>query len=173
MVKHTQRICRPLWTYFTPCSGVSIVNFEQVNFGWAAKHLWLSFFICFCKRCVKNDTLLIILLDMSRCSKALQCQRETRTSGSLVFCFSEYPGRLASVKANSCHWKSTVNQMKMKIEEKLLINIPRKVLLSLCTTNKNTKMCYLKQPRFKGLAYKIVSTFTFIRLDSCPKSWKR
>ena len=23
-----------LWTYFTPCSSVSIVNFEQVNAGW-------------------------------------------------------------------------------------------------------------------------------------------
>ena len=23
-----------LWTYFTPCSNVSIVNFEQVNAGW-------------------------------------------------------------------------------------------------------------------------------------------
>ena len=23
------------WTYFTPCSSVSIVNFEQVNAGWA------------------------------------------------------------------------------------------------------------------------------------------
>ena len=38
---------------------------------------------------------------MSRCSKGLQCQRETRTSDSLVFHFAEYPGRLASVKANS------------------------------------------------------------------------
>ena len=25
-----------LWTYFTPCSSVSIVNFEQVNAGWKA-----------------------------------------------------------------------------------------------------------------------------------------
>ena len=25
-----------LWTYFTPCSSVSIVNFEQVNAGWVA-----------------------------------------------------------------------------------------------------------------------------------------
>ena len=23
-----------LWTYFTPCTSVSIVNFEQVNAGW-------------------------------------------------------------------------------------------------------------------------------------------
>ena len=25
---------KELWTYFTPCSGVSIVNFEQVNADW-------------------------------------------------------------------------------------------------------------------------------------------
>ena len=56
--------------------------------------------------------------------------------------------------------------MKIKIEETLLNNIPGKVLLSLYTTDKNTKMCYIKQPPFKDLAYKKVSTFTFIRLDS-------
>ena len=28
-------LCRLLWTYFTPCSLVSIVNFEQVYAGWA------------------------------------------------------------------------------------------------------------------------------------------
>ena len=27
-----------LWTYFTPFSSVSIVNFEQVNAGWAVTH---------------------------------------------------------------------------------------------------------------------------------------
>ena len=26
-----------LWTYFTPCSSVSIVNFEQINGGWGWK----------------------------------------------------------------------------------------------------------------------------------------
>ena len=25
------------WTYFTPCSSVSVVNFEQVNVDWVAK----------------------------------------------------------------------------------------------------------------------------------------
>ena len=27
---------RHIWTYFTPCSNVSIVNFEKVNAGWVA-----------------------------------------------------------------------------------------------------------------------------------------
>ena len=27
-------LCCQLWTYFTPCSSVSIVKFEQVNAGW-------------------------------------------------------------------------------------------------------------------------------------------
>ena len=35
-----------LWTYLTPCSSVSIVNFEQVNAGWveskwhSSSHIW-------------------------------------------------------------------------------------------------------------------------------------
>ena len=29
-----------LWTYFTPCSSVSIVNFEQVNAGWEGSKIF-------------------------------------------------------------------------------------------------------------------------------------
>ena len=40
-------ILNELWTYFTPCSSVSIVNFEQVNAGWEytkrLTHFWLMF----------------------------------------------------------------------------------------------------------------------------------
>ena len=30
-----------LWTYFTPCSTVSIVNFEQVNADWVFAHKFI------------------------------------------------------------------------------------------------------------------------------------
>ena len=33
-----------LWTYFTPCSSVSIVNFEQVNAAWVAEQVSASFY---------------------------------------------------------------------------------------------------------------------------------
>ena len=33
-----------LWTYFTLCSSVSIVNFEHVIAGWVIIHLWFSGF---------------------------------------------------------------------------------------------------------------------------------
>ena len=33
-LKLTIETLEQLWTYFTPCSSVSIVNFEQVNAGW-------------------------------------------------------------------------------------------------------------------------------------------
>ena len=50
--------CCSLWTYFTPCSSVSIVNFQQVNACWFSAvscfHKkwsiidgWVAFFICF------------------------------------------------------------------------------------------------------------------------------
>ena len=34
-----------LWTYFTPCSTVSVVNFEQVNADWAILHFYTHFYI--------------------------------------------------------------------------------------------------------------------------------
>ena len=29
-----------LWTYFTPCFSISVVNCEQVNSGWASVYFW-------------------------------------------------------------------------------------------------------------------------------------
>ena len=38
-----KRGVRKLWTYFTPCSSVSIVNFEQVNANWVSICIFLPF----------------------------------------------------------------------------------------------------------------------------------
>ena len=37
-----------LWTYFIPCSGVSIVNFDQVNAGWG---IWPNLVIMALDQC--------------------------------------------------------------------------------------------------------------------------
>ena len=40
-------LCCYLWTYFTSCSSVSIVNFEQANAGWAiSASLWIVVLPC-------------------------------------------------------------------------------------------------------------------------------
>ena len=36
MFKVNNKDQNDVWTYFTPCSCVSIVNFEQVNAGWVS-----------------------------------------------------------------------------------------------------------------------------------------
>ena len=58
-----------LWTYFTTCSSVSIVNFEQVNAGW--------------KFCIIMDSYLVQELDLI--ASPFECEKSWKIRNAKIF----------------------------------------------------------------------------------------